>query len=164
VIDQGGLPVAGEFVLIPFPHMPAYVVNGEMQAIKKTLTDQDGRFMFADLPKGQYDIVVGARGDRGFLEGVETGRTDAVFTLPATANVRVALEGFPAGQVGVRVVGTPMNSLGFRRDLRVAGTEFVVADVPLRNLWFVAVAGPYHYCVELTSAELSEISGTRSIA
>jgi len=155
VVDWAGHPVSGEPVLIPFPHRPAHASEGKVVAIRKTVTGEDGRFVFSDLPTGRYDIAVGASGDRASMLAVETGRGDVLFTLPGTADVRGTIEGFPAGPVSVRVVADPKNPLGFRRDVTVTGTEFLFPDVPSGAVWFLAVSGPY-VAAELVETPVNE--------
>src|SRR5262249_48555699 len=155
VVDWAGHPVSGEPVLIPFPHKPLYVSEGKMMAIRETATGEDGRFVFSDLPKGRYDIAVGASGDRASMLNVETGRGDVLLTLPVTADVRGSIEAFPDGPVSVRVVADPRNPFGFRRDVTVTGTQFVVSEVPSGAIWFLAVSGPY-VAAELVETPVNE--------
>lgn len=152
VVDEAGVPVADEVVLILVPNKPAWMVDGEMSSIQKTKTDGHGRFTFSELPKGRFDIGVGPRGDRAVLAGIETGRTDLVFTVHATMDVRVSLEGFPPGPVSLRARVKGNDPLAFRRDVTVADTESLISNVPVGPILFVATSGPY------VAAELVEIS------
>jgi len=143
VVDPRGNPLAGQTVLIPIPHRPAFIRDNQMMALAKAVTEADGSFLFSDLPKGPYDILLGERGDEASLEAVETGRSDVVLTLPDTGTVRGTLQGFPPGSVSVRLTANPTSTFGYRRDLPVSGSEFEIRDVPSGSVWLLAVAGPY---------------------
>ncbi|UJS22533.1 IPTL-CTERM sorting domain-containing protein [Thiothrix winogradskyi] len=131
--DTGEAPLAGATVTLMDKDGKPVVLSGDM-AIAPIVTGADGKYLFSNLPEGEYSISVAAPKDSGYLPtkggakvdsdpsntdsncSVDTGKT-SLFTLTAGAEPDVEADG--DGKDGNMTVDcgfylpkTPTHSLG----------------------------------------------------
>lgn len=129
VLDPDGLPV-------PYATV---VVLGARTAPRAAETDEAGRFEFAGLPEGRYDITASAPGLYGELRGVTVGAATAGLDVPLRLSaIREALV-VSAAQIDQPLSRTP-NSVTVISDAEIEARQLSSLGAALRSVPGFAVA------------------------
>lgn len=158
VLDPGGLPVPGAFVMASLRRGSSVVVTAGRT--ERVLCNSDGKFVFAGLDDGEYDLWGTSGGWIASSRAVaRTGRNDVVLRLRRSAGLQgtgVDALGKPAA--GGTVTLMPMRLTGVSaaepQTLRLLRTEdsFTTTAGPDGSFQFAAVA-PGRYQLSVSTAE-----------